>query len=133
GKHTDLGLSYRGNRIKSRNEQQSLRTYALPDTSYFLRESSLSDAENWSHTLHMHFNHQIDSLTSLRVYSSLLLQQSENRSDRYSQTFPTGTDLINPINESRTENTSDGTGISGSTNVSFNRNFLKKGRNLLVN
>ncbi|OZI06997.1 hypothetical protein BWI93_16930 [Siphonobacter sp. BAB-5385] len=133
GKHTDLGLSYRGNRIKSRNEQQSLRTYALPDTSYLLRESSLSDAENWSHTLNMHFNHEIDSLTSLRVYSSLLLQQSENRSDRYSQTFPTGTDLINPINESRTENTSGGTGISGSTNVSFNRNFLKKGRNLLLN
>lgn len=133
GKRTNLGLSYRGNRIKSRNEQQSLRTYALPDTSYLLRESSRSDAENGSHTLNMHFNQEIDSLTSLRVYASFLLQQSRNRSDRYSQTFPTGTDFTNPINESRTENTSDGTGISGSTNVSLNRNFLKKGRNLLVN
>ncbi len=133
GKKTDLGVNYQVNRVKSRNEQESIRTYALPDTSYQVRESSLSDAENTNHSLNLRFNHEIDSLTSFRLNSNVSLQQSGSLSNRQSQTFPAGSEFLNPINQSSTENRTDNQGLNGSVTAFLNRNFAKKGRNVMVN
>ncbi|PKK37242.1 hypothetical protein BWI96_07805 [Siphonobacter sp. SORGH_AS_0500] len=132
GKKTDLGVNYRANRVKSLNDQQSIRTYALPDTSYQVRESSSSHAGNTTHSLNLHFNHEFDSLTSFRLNSNVSLLQSGNLSHRQSQTFPIGSEFLNPINQSSTENTTDNQSLNGSVNAFLNRNFHKKGRNVMV-
>jgi len=132
-KNTDLSVNYRVNRTKSRNEQQSIRSYALPDTSYQVQNASLSTNQTMSHSLSGQFNGDLDSLTSFRVNANFSFQPSVNRSGWRSQTFLTDDKQRKAINQSTTENTSNNQDVSGSVNAFFVRNFRKKDRNLLIN
>lgn len=140
GKKADLSASYFLNDLNTLTDQQSRRQYALPDTSYQVRQNSTSRNQTTSHRFNMRFNYRIDSMTTLRLEPGFTMQNSSYQSTNQSQTSTSddiGTggfaDSTQLINTSNTRYRSTGSGISGNNNALLMRKFNRKGRTLSLN
>ncbi|GAB3258118.1 TonB-dependent receptor [Larkinella harenae] len=140
GKKVDLAASYFLNDLNTTIDQQSRRQYALPDTSYQVRQNTASRNQTTSHRFNMRLNYRIDSMTTLRIEPGFTVQNSAYQSRNQSQTATSdaiGTggfaDSTNLINASNTRYNSTGNGISGNNNALLMRKFNRRGRTLSLN
>ncbi|MEO0468265.1 MAG: outer membrane beta-barrel family protein [Bacteroidota bacterium] len=127
-KNTRLSSSYFFNRIENRSRREAFRDNFLGDAQFRTEEEGDRTNRNTGHRLNLNLRHQIDSM------SKLIVRANAN----YNESFSQNSGISRNLNESGAlenrnsrDNLGQGSALSASTDLTYQRRFRKAGR-LLV-
>ena len=127
-KRTKFNLTYFYSQIDNQTEDVTARNFFRNNGDFSSSEIELNDSDNSGHRLSGRIDHEIDSMQSIKLSTSLSLSNSNNASDLQSQSID---DIKNLINESDVLNQSDGQTQRMSSDLTYRRKFNKKGRSIV--
>ncbi|GAB4040782.1 outer membrane beta-barrel protein [Spirosoma gilvum] len=135
GQRAEIATSYFLNQAITTTDQQSRRTSVLPENSLITDQSNYSQNRQLTHRFNARLDWQLDSLTSLRLTSSLPWQTSDYTSQTSSQSTLPGLLGFTPklVNKGETSYGSTGNSTNLYNNLLLMRKFRREGRTLSLN
>jgi len=124
-KNLDVMSSYFYNRMQTDKTEKVYQQWLLPGNEYNTTKQNNSNNTNESHRLNISGDYKIDTANSLKITSSVNLQQSRyGVSSSYNSVARAG----NLLNDGYASSFISGNGYSWNNNALFRHRFAKKGR-----
>lgn len=127
---TDLTSSYFYNQQKTLTDRLLDRQNFLASGTYFTHLNSIGDVANGNHRFNLQLEHKFDSLTSIRLTSSLSI--SKNTNDYVSASENLKADTLLQNRQARHTFT-EGGGLGSANNLLIRRKLHKPGRTVSLN
>jgi len=121
----DFMSSYFFNRIETNKEEKVHQQWLLPGNNFNTDKYTLSNNRNENHRINFSSDYKLDTTNSIKLTSSLNIQQSMfGATGLYSSLAANGDSL----NDGKAATYSKGNGFSWNNNALFRHRFAKKGR-----
>jgi hypothetical protein len=129
-KRTKINGSYMFSGFNKLTDRLSETLTFVEPNSFVQNDTSSRDERSGTHRLNFTFDHDLDSMQSIRIIGRYSLSNNGNDSESSSR----ATDLEkSPRNASQQVTSSDGQGVSLNTNMLYRRRFTRRGRNFSAN
>ena len=129
-KNLDVMSSYFYNRLQTDKTEKAYQQWLLPGNNFNTTKDNASNATNESHRFNVSGDYKIDSANSLKLASSVNMQQSQySVNSRYNSIAAAG----NLLNDGVASSFVRGNGYSWNNNALFRHRFAKKGRTFSAN
>lgn len=127
---TELNLSYFYSRFDKNIAQSQFRETFLDEGSFFTDSESRQDDLNSNHSVNLRFDHEFDSLQSVRIRSTFGFNDTESMLSSNSTSFFTADELRNASDQATD---SEGQSLRFTSNILYRRKFGKAGRTFSAN
>ena len=129
-KNLDVLSSYFYNRLQTDKTEKVYQQWLLPGNNFNTTKDNASNNTNESHRFNVSGDYKIDSANSLKLVSSVNMQQSQyNVNSKYNSIAAAG----NLLNDGAASSFIKGNGYSWNNNALFRHRFAKKGRTFSAN
>lgn len=129
GEKVKMGLNYTYNDSRLTTEQVRNSEYHFADTTYNKRDSSFKEQLQQSHTINLNLDYDINDKTKLKLKSSLSLRNESMSENNESDFFTTDNQRFSA---SDVRNESEAEGLEGNIELTLNKKFAKRFRELDV-
>lgn len=129
GEKVKIGLNYTYNDSRLTTDQVKNSEYHFTDTTYSKRDSTFRDQLQQSHTINLNLDYDLNDKTKLKLKSNLIIRNESMTEESTSDFYTTDEQRFSASN---VKNESEAEGLEGNIELTLNRKFAKRFRELDV-